>query len=105
MRLDHRLELAEPLRRQRRQKAAHIAEMMRRRRMADARALGHRPQRESLDPALGQLGLSGRQQGRAQIAVMIGPLAHAPGIRPYLASVKIFLDGRIAAPIILTVER
>ena len=61
-----------PFGRQRGQQAVHVAKMVRRRGVADARALGHTAQREALDAALGQLGLAGLQQDRAQVAVVIG---------------------------------
>ena len=65
-------EPAIPLRRQRRQQPLDIAEMMRRGRMADPRPPRHLPQGKRLDPRCGQFRLGRCQQGRAQVAVVVG---------------------------------
>ncbi len=68
-------EAPETFRRQRGQQAVGVAEMVRRRSVADPRPLGDAAQGEALDAALGQLGLAGFQQHGAQVAVMVATAA------------------------------
>ena len=61
----------ETARRQRSEERVRVAEMVRRRGMADPGALGRAAQREASMAALGQLRLGGLQQRVAQVAAVV----------------------------------
>ena len=92
------LKTVEPFRRQRGQKPARVADVVRRGRVADPGPLGNRAKREPLDALFGQLSLCSRKQSRPQIAMVIGFFCHVQGLAVHLSTVKIFLDGAPFAP-------
>ena len=65
-------EAGEALGGERGQEAVRVAEVVRRRGVADAGALGDAAERELLDPLLGELGLCCREERGAQVAVVVG---------------------------------